>query len=127
MKFVVEPKENEQLELTVKLPKEPRSVIHGVVKDCDERPIKDAVVKLFEIVNPCDPCSLRPLTHAFTDECGQFIFGPLCPNKKYVIKVWHDHVKITPIIIKPDKCDEVCVENCKDDKIVNNFVDDEEN
>lgn len=126
VKFLVEPKENEQLELTVKLHKEPRSVIHGIVKDCDEHPIPDAVVKLFELINPSDPCSLKPLTHAFTDECGQFIFGPLWPNKKYIIKVWKDHVKITPIIIKPTGVDEVCVENCKPDKINKEFLEEED-
>lgn len=112
VKFDVIPKENEQLEITVKLPEEPRSVIHGVVKDCKDRPIKDAVVKLFELIDPHNPCDLKPLTHTFTDECGQFIFGPLWPKKKYIIKVWHDHVKIRPFVIKPDPCSEPC--DCED-------------
>lgn len=122
VKFEVCPKENEQLEVTVKLPKEPRSVIHGVVLDCDNKPIKDAVVKLFKVnsssckPNTCKPsCSLTPITHTFTDDCGQFIFGPLCPNQKYIIKVWYDHVKITPIVIKPDPCNSHRFDECDDD------------
>lgn len=134
VKFEVCPKENEQLELTVRLPEESRSVIHGVVKDCKDKPIKDAVVKLFELINPCDPCSLKPITHTFTDECGQFIFGPVCPNKKYIIKVWHDHVKITPIVIKPEPCGNHCdnrnlensKEHCKPNTPKQSIHDDEE-
>lgn len=129
-KFQVTPGKNEQIELTVKLQEEQRSVIHGIVLDCNNKPLKDAVVKLFEVNNPCDPCSLIPITHAFTDECGQFLFGPLTPNKKYVIKVWHSHVTIRPVVIKPDQCDPPHPHNqCDDDfrsGLEENFIDEEE-
>lgn len=102
VKFDICPKPSEQLELTVKIPEEKRSVLHGIVKDCNDEIVKDAVVKLFELTNPSDPCSAKPLTHTFTDEYGQFLFGPLYPNKHYLIKVWYDFVNITPLVIKPD-------------------------
>ncbi|MCY6958958.1 carboxypeptidase regulatory-like domain-containing protein [Clostridium brassicae] len=109
VKFDICPKENEQLEVTVKVPEEKRSVVHGIVKDHNDNVVKDAVVKLFELVNPCNPCSAKPLTHTFTDECGQFLFGPLCADTHYLIKIWYDCVKIKPIVIKPDPCDTDCL------------------
>ncbi|MCT4565398.1 MAG: carboxypeptidase-like regulatory domain-containing protein [Maledivibacter sp.] len=106
------PDKNEQIEAVIKVPQEPRSVIHGIVKNHKNQVVKDAVVKLFK-AKGCDPCDLEPITHAFTDECGQFLFGPLPPKQKYVIKVWIGDVKIRQIIIRPDKC-----EGCNDEKNV---------
>lgn len=112
VKFEFCPNENEQIEALVKVPHEPRSVIHGVVVDCRNKPIKDAVVKLLEVL-PGNPCRMKPLTHAFTDECGQFLFGPLQPNKKYAIKVWYSDVKIRELVISPD-CNDPCDNPCDD-------------
>jgi hypothetical protein len=102
VKFDFKPEENEQIEAIIKVPKEPRSVIHGIVKDSKDKVVKDAVVKLFEIPNPSCPCELIPLTHTFTDECGQFLFGPLSPRKHYIIKVWMNNVKIRQMVIPPE-------------------------
>jgi hypothetical protein len=101
-KFDFKPEENEQIEAIINIPKEPRSVIHGIVKDSKDKVVKDAVVKLFEMPNPSSPCDLIPLTHTFTDECGQFLFGPLSPRKHYIIKVWINHVKIRQMIVPPE-------------------------
>jgi hypothetical protein len=130
-KFKFKPEENEQIEAIVKVPREKRSIIHGIVKDYDNKLVKDAVVKLFELVNP--PHNIRPITHTFTDECGQFIFGPLLPNKCYVIKVWINDVKIRRIMVPPDNCednfdyisdevDDNC--NCIKSDCINDEVDD---
>jgi len=100
--FDFKPEENEQIEAIIKMPREPRSVIHGIVKDDKDKIIKDAVVKLFELPNPACPCDLVPLTHTFTDECGQFLFGPLSPRKTYVIKVWINSVKIRQVFVPPE-------------------------
>ena len=97
--------DNEQVEALIQLPKETRSIIHGIVKDFSGTPVKNAVVKLFVQDNPYDQCSIRPITHAFTDECGQFLFGPLCPGNGYVIKVWYNNIKIRNISITPDDCE----------------------
>lgn len=87
-KYSFVPMENEQIDTTINLEEEVRSVIHGVVRDCRGKPVKDAVVKLLR-AGGTDPCDLIPITHTFTDDCGQFLFGPLTPCKKYVIKVWY--------------------------------------
>lgn len=114
--FNFTPGENEQIEAIIKVPKEPRSVILGTVKDCYNKVVKDAVVKLFKDEDCHNPCKLEPITHTFTDECGQFLFGPLDPNCKYVIKVWINHVKIRELVIKPEDCDDYDPCNCKEDK-----------
>ncbi len=86
-------KEGEQIDLNIKMTKEKRSLIHGVVVDESKKPIEDASVLLFKNM-PCDPCDLKPITHTFTDDCGQFVFGPLDPDEEYTIKVWVNGVCI---------------------------------
>lgn len=101
---------NEQIETTITLQKEERSVIHGVVLDERKRPVRDAVVKLFELPNQNNCCTLIPLFHSFTDECGQFLFGPLHPGKRYVVKVWHKEVHIRQVPGTHFDCKNPCSE-----------------
>jgi hypothetical protein len=107
-KITFVPGKNEQIETTVNLQKESRSVIHGIVLDERKCPVKDAVVKLFELPNKENCCYLVPITHTFTDECGQFLFGPLAPCKRYVVKVWHNRVKTKMLPAKPFVCKNPC-------------------
>lgn len=79
-------KPNEEREIVIFLSPENRAAIHGVVKFPNKRPVSNAVVKLFK-KKSCDPCDLEPITFAFTDECGQFLFGvPSCED--FIIKVF---------------------------------------
>jgi len=116
IKFCVTPEENEQIDAIIEVPVEKRSVIHGVVMDECNKPVEDAVVKLLMVKCRGKHTYLEPITHAFTDDCGQFLFGPLCPHVEYVIKVWINHVNIRELIIKPDCNDDPCMgdENCDD-------------
>ncbi len=82
-----------QFDLDITLPEDNRSVIYGVVKDCCHDPVCNAVVKLIEVVNNCEKEERRPVSHTFTDENGEFVFGPLCANKFYEIVIWVDEVK----------------------------------
>lgn len=83
---------NEQIEAAVKLPHEQRSVIFGTVLDSNGCPVKDAVVKLLQVVDGCK--YPYPLTHTFTDEYGQFLLGPLCPKTKYMLKIYKDNISV---------------------------------
>lgn len=77
---------NEEKDLCIKLDHENRAAIHGVVKFPDNCPVKNALVKLF--IKKKNYCDLIPVTFAFTDECGQFLFGvDSCVD--YVIKVFY--------------------------------------
>lgn len=98
--------ENEQIETTIRVSEEPRSIIHGIVVNTFDKFIENAVVKLFEVENPCDPCSLKSISHTFTDENGQFLFGPLMPGRHYVIKIWVNDIKVRNLVICPNKNDD---------------------
>ncbi len=84
------PKENEQIDAVIRINKERRSVIYGTILDECGDPVADAVVKLLQVCNK----GLVPLTHTFTDQFGQFLLGPLCPNQKYMLKIYKDNITI---------------------------------
>lgn len=91
---------NEQIEAVIRLPEERRSVIFGTVLDSSGNPVADAVVKLLQVVE-----GLKypyPLTHTFTDDNGQFLLGPLCPNTKYMLKIYKDNIVIRYAPLQPD-------------------------
>lgn len=77
---------NEEKELCLELVPEMRAAIHGFVKFPNDGPVHGAVVKLFR-KDSCKPCDLIPVTFAFTDECGQFLFA-VESGVQYVIKVF---------------------------------------
>ena len=82
-----------QYDIDIHLPEDNRSVIYGVIKDCYDEPVSDAVVKLIEVEKDGKKEERKPVTHTFTDKEGQFVFGPLCANKFYEIEIWANKVK----------------------------------
>lgn len=70
------------------LPEDERNVIYGVIKDSCNDPVADAVVKLIEICYEKGEEVRKPVSHTFTDEYGEFVFGPLCPDRKYAVDIW---------------------------------------
>lgn len=82
-----------QFDLDIILPEDNRDVIFGTVKDVFKEPVKNAVVKLIEIGCGKDGSKKRiPISHEFTNKNGEFVFGPICPNKKYSIDIWVSNV-----------------------------------
>ena len=77
-KFFFKPGKGEQIETTVRLLPDSRSAIHGHIKDAAGTPLADAAVFLFESPEEGEP---RLVGRMFTDELGQFLFGPLDPGK----------------------------------------------
>lgn len=69
-----------------------RKVIHGTVRFPDGTPVPAAVVKFFKMLNPADDpettCDLESIGHAITDDCGQFLLGPLPADVNVIIKVF---------------------------------------
>ena len=59
-----------QFDLEVNLPEDNRDVVFGVVKNSVQEPVKDAVVKLIEVVYDCGKEERRPVTHTFTNSDG---------------------------------------------------------
>lgn len=96
-----------QFDLDIVLPEDDREVVYGIVKDCYNEPIKDAVVKLIEVDCKCGKEERKPVSHTFTDKDGEFIFGPLCPDRKYEIQIWVNkvkHVKVCSKCHREGKC-----------------------
>lgn len=75
------------------LPEDNRNVIYGIVKDCYKDPVCDAVVKLIEVECRMGKDIRKPVSHTFTDENGEFVFGPLCDNRVYEVEIWVNKVK----------------------------------
>ena len=83
-----------QYDIEINMPEDNRDVIFGVIKDCYKEPVEDAVVKLIEVERKeYGKEERKPVSHTFTDEEGEFVFGPLCPDKKYEIQIWGNKVK----------------------------------
>lgn len=101
-----------QFDLDITLPEDNRTVIYGVVKDCYQEPVCDAVVKLVEVVCECGKEERRPVSHTFTDKEGEFVFGPLCANRFYEIEIWVDQVKHCKICSKVER-DTDCLKGVK--------------
>lgn len=103
-----------QFDLDVTLPEDNRDVIYGVIKDFFKRPVSDAVVKLVEVVYKDGKEERRPIGHTFTDKEGEFVFGPLCPDRHYALQIWSNDTKNIKICakcnhegkcLKGEKCD----------------------
>lgn len=116
-----------QFDIEINLPEDNRNVIYGVIKDCYKDPVEDAIVKLIEVCYEYGKEERKPVSHTFTDKDGEFVFGPLCPDKCYELQVWVDrvkHVKICKECKRHGKClkgvklecpEKPCKEECKDE------------
>lgn len=98
-KFFFRPGENERVETVVSLQPDSRSTIHGLVKDPSGKPLVDALVMLFEVAKGGE---LSLVGQMFTDESGQFVFGPLKPDCLHLVKVYKNAVKLRELEIITD-------------------------
>ena len=99
--------DGKEFDLDITLANDRRDVIFGVVRDNFKEPVKDAVVKLVEVEFKYGKKEIKPVSHTFTDKEGEFVFGPLCPDKKYAIQIWKDDVKHIKICVRTrtnEKC-----------------------
>ena len=106
-----------QFDLDIRLPEDNRNVIYGIIKDSYGDPVRDAVVKLIEIVYEHGKEKRRPVSHTFTDNEGEFVFGPLCERKVYAIQIWANAVKHCKICVnakRKGKCLKGIDLECKD-------------
>lgn len=96
--------DGKQFDLDITLPKDNRNVIFGTIKNSYKEPVEDAVVKLIEIKYGKDGRKERiPVSHTFTNENGEFVFGPLCPDKEYAIDFWANAVRHYKMCAKTEK------------------------
>ena len=96
-----------QYDLDITIPEDNRNVIYGIIRDCYKEPVEDAVVKLIEVCFEHGHEERKPVSHTFTDKDGEFVFGPLCPDKRYEVQIWVNqvkHVKICKSCKHAGKC-----------------------
>ena len=113
-----------QFDLEISLPEDNRNVIYGVIKDCYKDPVDNAVVKLIEVCYEYGKEERKPVSHTFTDKDGEFVFGPLCPDKCYEIQVWVDrvkHIKICKECKRQGKCLKGIKLECDDKKCKDDY------
>lgn len=92
--------DGKEFDLDITLANDRRNVIFGVVRDNFKEPVKDAVVKLVEVEFKYGKKEVKPVSHTFTDKEGEFVFGPLCPGKKYAVQIWANSVKHIKVCAK---------------------------
>jgi len=83
-KFYFRPAAGEQIETTINLRGDIRSAVYGYIKS-EGTALSDVAVLLFEMCEDCEP---KLITMMFTDDAGQFVFGPLDAGKLYLVKVF---------------------------------------
>ena len=99
MKFAFSTENNDRIEAVVTAPREQRSILHGTVYDTGGKRLPDAVVRLF----CCDESRLIPVADMFTDADGEFVFGPLEADKRFVAKVYVNGAIIREVTIRPGR------------------------
>ncbi len=86
------PDDAQQFDADFFLVPDDRKIINGTVRFPDGTPAPAAVVKFFKMLNPTDDpettCDLESIGHAITDDCGQFLLGPLPPDVNVIIKIF---------------------------------------
>lgn len=65
-----------------------RDIIDGTILDSNNNAVVDAVVKLYII--DMETNSLEAVSYTFTDEYGEFVFGPVNTDNNFLIKVWYN-------------------------------------
>lgn len=96
-----------QFDVEITVPEDNRNVIYGLLKNQYHEPLRDAVIKLIEVSHEYGKTERRPVSHTFTDKNGEFVFGPLCPDKKYEIQIWYNavkHIKVCEDCSRKQEC-----------------------
>ena len=96
-KFYFKPAEGEHIETTVKIEPEKAAAICGTIRDKGGAAVENALVMLFRSGQ-----DKKLLDRQFTDEEGQFSFGPIEGNILYLIKVYKNSVKLRELEIIAD-------------------------
>lgn len=88
-KFYFRPAEGEHIETTVSVEAEKAAAVFGTVKNKAGAVQADALVLLFRASE-----EKKLIDRQFTDEDGQFFFGPIEGGVLYLIKIYKNDIKI---------------------------------
>ena len=81
--FYVKPAAHEVVETTVALSADQRPALVGTVLGTDDKAVSAALVTIY-----CADAPETPVGALYSDEQGQFAFGPLEPGRLYHVKVF---------------------------------------
>lgn len=81
--FYVKPAAHEVVETSVALSADQRPALVGTVLGTDGRAVSGALVTIY-----CADAPETPVGALYSDEQGQFAFGPLEPGRLYHVKVF---------------------------------------
>jgi len=95
-RFYFRPARGEQTEVTLSPAADERAAILGRVIDAKGAAVDGALVLLFS-TGEDEPPAL--IARSCTDEDGHFIFGPIEPERLYLIKVFKNEVKLRELEI----------------------------
>ncbi len=98
--FYIKPSPGELIETLMQLEPDRRSAVCCTVLDKKGAVVPDALALLFRPSQETEKAVL--IQQTFTDEAGQFIFGPLESETLYVIKVFKNGVKLRELEIVAD-------------------------
>lgn len=98
-KFYFRPGRGEQVQTTVQPEAICAGAICGYVLGPGRRPLQGAMVLL---QRPREGAAPEALGSFITDDDGQFFFGPLEPEQLYLVKVFHNNIKLRELEIAAD-------------------------
>jgi hypothetical protein len=93
-KFYFRPSEGEHIETAVQIEQEKAAAICGTVRDKAGAAVPEALVLLFR-----SGPDRKLIDRQFSDDEGQFSFGPIEGNVLYLIKVYKNNTKIRELEI----------------------------
>ncbi len=90
--FYVKPSENELIETVIHIKPDPRPALLGSVLNEAGKPVAGALVAVYRSGGGGAPDV--PIGSLYTDEFGQFAFGPLDSGKLYLVRVYQNDGQI---------------------------------
>jgi protocatechuate 3,4-dioxygenase beta subunit len=96
-KFYFKPAEGEHVETTISIDEEKAAAVCGTVRDREGAVVEGALVLLFRSGQ-----DKTLIDRQFTDDEGQFSFGPIEGNVLYLIKIYKNSIKIRELEIIAD-------------------------
>lgn len=98
--FYIKPSAGEIIETLLQLEPDKHSILCCTVKGKDGKPVSGALALLLSGTQNHEQLTL--LQQSFTDDSGQFVFGPLEPDTLYQIKVFKNSIKLRELEISTE-------------------------
>ncbi len=97
--FYFKPAKGEHIQTVVHIQPESRCALQGRLLDSGDRPVEAALALLYRIDGDQAP---KLQAQCFTDEMGQFTFGPLQPDTLFLIRIYKDAIKLRELELRTD-------------------------